>query len=96
MSEKKENIISIQMDISPLTEEQRLELEYLEAKSDADIDYSDIPPIEDFSKAFRPAKEITTIRIDPDVMTWLRSQGDVYKQINAILRREMLAAINTQ
>ena len=79
---------------SLLSSEQQFELEHLSSMKDEDIDYSDIPLIEDFSKAFRPAKEITTIRIDSDVMAWLRSQGDVYKQINSILRREMLTQNN--
>jgi len=39
------------------------------------------------------AKEITTVRIDADILHRLRSQGKGYQtKINAILRKEMLAA----
>ena len=43
---------------------------------------------------YRPTKTSTTVRIDSDVLAWLRSQGKGYQsRINAILRREMLASI---
>jgi uncharacterized protein (DUF4415 family) len=36
------------------------------------------------------------VRIDTDVLAWLRAQGKGYQsRINAILRREMLAALKT-
>ncbi len=64
----------------------------------ATIDTSDIPPLTDefFAKAvrnpyYRPVKQSTTVRIDADVLAWLRSQGAGYQtRINAILRRAML------
>lgn len=43
---------------------------------------------------YRPTKTSTTVRIDSDVLMWLRSQGPGYQsRINAILRREMLASL---
>jgi BrnA antitoxin of type II toxin-antitoxin system len=37
------------------------------------------------------------VRIDADVLAWLRAQGKGYQsRINAILRREMLAATGTE
>ena len=37
------------------------------------------------------------MRIDADVLAWLRAQGKGYQsRINAILRREMLAAIKSE
>ena len=46
------------------------------------------------SRFYRPTKTSTTVRIDSDVLAWLRSQGKGYQsRINAILRREMLASI---
>ena len=37
------------------------------------------------------------MRIDADVLAWLRAQGKGYQsRINAILRREMLAAIESE
>jgi len=64
----------------------------------AAVDTSDIPPLTDefFAQAirnpyFRPVKQSTTVRIDADVLAWLRRQGAGYQtRINAILRRAML------
>ncbi len=83
-----------------LTEEQKTELKALAAKPDSEIDLSDIPEAdENFWKNairnpfYKPTKSSTTIRIDSDVLHWLRSQGKGYQsRINAILRREMLAS----
>ncbi len=87
--------------LPPLTAAQRAELEALAAMPDEEIDYSDIPPLtEEFWKNavrnpfFRPTKTSTTLRIDSDVLAWLKAQGKGYQsKINAILRREMLAAL---
>ncbi|MDL2207895.1 BrnA antitoxin family protein [Desulfovibrio sp. OttesenSCG-928-M14] len=96
MSRNKKHITTFELDVSnlpPLTEEQRAELDGLAGRPDSAIDYSDIPPLEDTSRFYRPVKEMTTIRLDADVMAWLRSQGKGYQtRINTILRREMLAA----
>jgi uncharacterized DUF497 family protein/uncharacterized protein (DUF4415 family) len=64
----------------------------------AAVDTSDIPPLteEFFAHAvrnpyYRPVKQSTTVRIDADVLAWLRRQGAGYQtRINAILRRAML------
>lgn len=85
----------------PLTEEQKAQLEALKAMPDSEIDYSDIPPLtEKFwqnakpNPFYRPNKTSTTVRIDSDVLAWLRSQGRGYQsRINAILRREMLESV---
>ena len=62
---------------------------------DADIDYSEIPPL---GKAFLkkattpwpPAKKQLTIRLDADVLDWLKGQGRGYQtRINRILRIAM-------
>jgi uncharacterized protein (DUF4415 family) len=58
----------------------------------APIDYSDIPPLgaEFFAKAaaeWPPAKQQLTIRLDADVLAWLKGQGRGYQtRINRILR----------
>jgi uncharacterized protein (DUF4415 family) len=85
----------------PLTPEQRAELDALRALPDDAIDTSDIPPLTDefWRKAarnpfYKPTKTSTTVRIDSDVLLWLRAQGPGYQsRINAILRREMLASL---
>ncbi len=87
--------------LPPLTDAQKAELEALHARPDEEIDYSDIPPLsEEFWKNavrgrfYKPTKTSTTVRIDSDVLAWLRAQGKGYQsRINAILRREMLAAL---
>jgi len=59
------------------------------------IDYSDIPPLGDefFTKAtvaWPPAKQQLTIRLDADVLNWLKSNGRGYQtRINHILRAAM-------
>jgi uncharacterized protein (DUF4415 family) len=87
--------------LPPLTEEQRAELKALDEKPENEIDFSDIPPLEDefWSKAvrsgaYKPVKTSTTVRVDADVLLWLRSKsagGKGYQtRINAILRAAML------
>jgi uncharacterized protein (DUF4415 family) len=59
---------------------------------DADIDYSDIPPLDKtFLKkattAWPPVKRQLTIRLDADVLDWLKGHGKGYQtRINRILR----------
>jgi uncharacterized protein (DUF4415 family) len=64
--------------------------------TDADIDYSDIPELsDDFFKNARvvdwpPSKMQLTIRLDADVLAWLKSNGRGYQtRINRILRVAM-------
>jgi uncharacterized protein (DUF4415 family) len=39
---------------------------------------------------FRPIKKLTSVRIDADVLAWLRSQGEGHlSRINVILRERM-------
>ena len=96
MNRKNEHIITVEFDVGnppPLTKEQQAQLDTLAAKPDSALDYSDIPPVENAGRFYRPIKEMTTVRLDADVLAWLRSQGKGYQtKINAILRREMLAA----
>ena len=59
------------------------------------IDYADLPPLGDdfFTKAtaaWPPAKRQLTIRLDADVLNWLKSNGRGYQtRINHILRAAM-------
>ena len=59
---------------------------------DADIDYSDIAPLDKtfFTKttvAWPPVKTQLTIRLDADVLAWLKANGRGYQtRINRILR----------
>jgi uncharacterized protein (DUF4415 family) len=88
-------------DLPPLTGEQKTELKSLAAMPACEIDTSDIPPLDEkfWQNAvrhpfYKPTKRSTTVRIDADVLHWLKQQGRGYQsRINAILRREMLAAL---
>jgi uncharacterized protein (DUF4415 family) len=87
--------------LPPLSEKQKAELSALAARPDGAIDYGEIPPLtEEFWKKairgrfYKPMKTSTTVRIDSDVLEWLRAQGKGYQsRINAILRREMLSSL---
>ena len=71
------------------------EISALKRMRDRDIDLTDIPEIRDWSTAvvgrfYRPIKESLTIRVDADVLAWLRSNGKGYQtRINTILREAM-------
>ena len=77
-----------------LTRLQKQDLEALDKMSDEDIDYSDAPEI-DWSNAvrgkfYRPIKKSVTVRIDADVLAWLKSRGAGYQtRLNAMLRQAM-------
>ena len=81
-----------------LTSRQRREIVGLAAKPDRDIDYSDIPRLsEKFWKNavqnpfYRPVKRQLTVRLDADVIAWLRMQGKGYQtRLNQVLREAML------
>jgi len=72
-------------------------LDRLRKMRDEDIDFSDIPKLD--AKFWKNArlvmpepKDRLTIRIDHDVVKWLRKQGPGYQtRINAILRSYMEA-----
>lgn len=76
----------------------RKELAALAGKSDKSIDFSDLPATtrKDWEgatrgKFYRPVKQQLTIRIDADVLEWLKSQGKGYQsRLNGILRAAML------
>src|SRR4051812_13359193 len=79
-----------------LTKRQAKQLRALERMKDEDIDFSDIPRLtgnEKFvvGKFYRPVKESLTIRIDADVLAWLKKQGKGYQtRINSYLRQAMV------
>ena len=100
----KKRIVSYMLEtLPPLTDKQRAELKALAARPDGEIDTSDIPEMTDeqWKNArrghfYRPLKRQITARVDADVLDWLKAQGKGYQsRINAILRREMLAALKS-
>ncbi len=70
----------------------------LAARPDSEIDLSDIPELseEAWRNAipnpwYRPVKKQLTVRLDADVIAWLRKQGKGYQtRLNALLRAAML------
>ncbi|MDR0780521.1 MAG: BrnA antitoxin family protein [Pseudomonadales bacterium] len=94
-------IIRYEMDLNnppPLTDKQKAEIKALAAMPDDQIDYSDIPPLDDAfwknavrNPFYKPTKTSTTVRVDSDVLVWLKRQGGGYQtRLNAILRDAML------
>jgi len=71
------------------------EIRALKRMKDSEIDLTDIPEIKDWRKAvvgkfYRPIKESLTIRLDADVLSWLKAEGKGYQtRINSILREAM-------
>lgn len=71
------------------------ELRALAAMPESRIDLSDIPEVRDWTgavvgKFYRPIKKSLTIRLDADVLAWLRSKGSGYQtRINKLLRAAM-------
>ncbi len=81
-----------------LSTEQKRDIAVLAAKRDEDIDFSDIPLKLDWSKAevgkfYRPQKKAVTMRLDADVLEWLRGYGRGYQtRANLLLRHAMVSA----
>ena len=78
---------------------QQDELKKLKAMPDSDIDVSDLPELtETFwenavpNPFYRPVKKQITLRIDVDILAWLRQQGHggYQSRLNALLRSVML------
>lgn len=74
------------------------EIKRLAEMPDDEIDTSDIPELtrEDFLRGrrgvfYRPVKQAITIRLDSDVIAWLRQDGPGYQtKANQLLREQML------
>jgi len=66
---------------------------------DEDIDLSDMPEVVDWSKAeigkfYRPPKKVVTMRLDADVLDWLKGYGKGYQtRANLLLRHAMASSV---
>jgi uncharacterized protein (DUF4415 family) len=107
MPKKKEHTVTIELDATkprPLTRAQKAKLAALGRMPDALIDYSDIPRStpsfwENAVRGglYRPVKRQLSIRIDADVLAWLRSKGNGYHgRLNEILRSAMLKELKSR
>jgi uncharacterized protein (DUF4415 family) len=78
-----------------LTKEQKREIAAIAAKQDEEIDLSEMPEVIDWSgaevgKFYRPPKRSVTMRVDADVIEWLKSYGPGYQsRANMLLRHAM-------
>jgi len=81
-----------------LTKDQKRDIAAVAGKRDEDIDLSDMPEIADWSGAavgmfYRPPKQPVTMRLDEDVVAWLKGFGRGYQtKANLLLRHAMLSS----
>jgi len=76
------------------------EIKAIAALPEQDIDLSDIPELSEEmlrkgvrGLMYRPVKKAVTMRLDADVLAWLKAEGPGYQtKANALLRREMIRA----
>ena len=94
-------IVSYKVDLNKpavIAEEKKARLEALVERPECETNFSDIPELdESFWKNavqnpfYKPTKQVTTVRIDADVMQWQKAQGKGYQtRMNKILRDAML------
>ncbi len=78
-----------------LTKEQNRDIHAIGAKKDEEIDFSDAPAVLDWNAAeigkfYRPKKKPVTMRLDADVIAWLKADGPGYQtKANSLLRHAM-------
>ncbi len=85
----------------PLTARQKREIQALAAISEGEIDTSDLPELPPGAwknavsgKWYRPVKQAVSIRLDADVLAWLKAKGRGYQtKVNGLLRERMLEEI---
>ena len=86
-------------ELPPLTENQKLEIAKLIARGDGNVDVGDMPELtEDFwdnaelGKFYRPRKQQITVKLDADIVAWLKSGGKGYQtRLNKFLRQAMIS-----
>jgi len=85
-----------------LNKKQKKLITAIAAKKDADIDLTDMPEVLDWSKAeigkfYRPGKKPVTIRLDIDIIAWLKSYGRGYQtKTNLLLRHAMKSSVRAK
>ena len=84
---------------TPLTAKQKREIAAVAKMPDSEIDTSDIPELPASAwkdavrgKLYRPVKKAVSLRLDADVIAWLKKDGEGYQtRANRLLRERMLA-----
>jgi uncharacterized protein (DUF4415 family) len=96
-------IVRKRWDENKITAKRKRELAELAARPDSEIDRSEIPPLTEkfWQKAvrnpfYRPVKKQVTVRIDADVLEWLKSttQKGYQSRMNLVLREAMLRTLH--
>ena len=95
-------IVKKNLSDSRITAERRRRLKKLSRQPDDEINTSAIPELtEKFwqnavrNPFYRPLKQQLTLRLDADIIAWLRRQGRGYQtRANALLRDAMLGDLN--
>jgi uncharacterized protein (DUF4415 family) len=95
-------IVKKSLSDSRLTAGRKRRLKELSRRPDGEIDTSDIPELtEKFWKNavrnpfYRPLKQQVTLRVDADIIAWLRRQGRGYQtRANTLLREAMLGDLS--
>lgn len=85
----------------PLNAKARRELAALAALPDREIDFSDAPELPPGAwkdavrgRFYRPVKQAISLRVDADVVAWLKRSGKGYQtRANRILRERMLTEL---
>ena len=99
---KRSRVVTIRrMPPRALTGKQKKELAAVAALPDEQIDTSDIPELPPAAwkdavrgRFYRPVKQAVSMRLDADVIAWLKKRGKGYQtRANHILRQHMLADI---
>ena len=91
-------VVSKRIRGTPLSAEQIRRLEALARMPDSEIDYSDAPALGEQAwkhaergKFYRPVKHAVSLRLDVDVIAWLKKDGEGYQtRANQMLRERML------
>ncbi|MBG9389842.1 BrnA antitoxin family protein [Caenimonas aquaedulcis] len=84
-----------------LTAKQKAQAAALRHRPEGKVDTSDVPPLsrEFWRNAvrnpfYKPTKTATTVRVDSDVLLWLKSEGKGYQtRLNSILREAMIKEV---
>ena len=75
------------------------------AMKNEDINTTDIPELPPGAwknavrgKYYRPVKKAVSVRVDSDILAWLKSEGEVgyLTRINSVLRKAMLADLRNR
>lgn len=88
--------------VPALTPAQISELHAMTAMPDKSINFEDIPALSadvwknaSIGRFYKPTKTPTTVRVDTDVLAWLKTQGRGYQtRINSILRNAMMSEMH--